>query len=51
MEKKKSNKGVIVALIILIIIVLALSSYVVYDKFLNTKNDKEITENNEKKEN
>lgn len=51
MEKKKSNKGVIVALIILIIIVLALSSYVVYDKFLNTENDKEITENNEKKEN
>lgn len=51
MEKEKSNKGVILALIILIIMVLALSSYIVYDKFLSTKNDNEITDNHEKEEN
>ena len=51
MENKKSNKGVIVILIILIIMVLALGSYIVYDKFFNTENDKKVTENNVKDEN
>ena len=51
MENKKSNKGVIVTLIILIIMVLALGSYIVYDKFFNTENDKKVTENNVKDEN
>ena len=50
MENKKSNKGVIVILIILIIMVLALGSYIVYDKFFNTENDKKVTENNVKDE-
>ena len=51
MENKKSNKGVIAILIILIIIVLALSSYIVYDKFFNAEDDKKVTENNTKDEN
>lgn len=51
MENKKSNKGVIVILIILIIMVLTLGSYIVYDKFFNTENDKKVTENNVKDEN
>ena len=40
MEKKKSNKGLIITIVILIILLLGLAGYICYDKFLTSnKND------------
>ena len=36
MEKKKSNKGLIITIVILIILLLGLAGYICYDKFLTS---------------
>jgi len=46
-EKKKGNKGLVLAIVILSILVIALGGYICYDKVISNNNDKQ-TENNKK---
>lgn len=48
--EKKSNKGLAIFLIIFILISLALSGYIVYDKYFNNANEEKKTEKKEIKE-
>ena len=48
--EKKSNKGLVIFLIIFILISLALSGYIVYDKYFNNANEEKKTEKKEVKE-
>ncbi len=50
MEKKKSNKGLIITIVILIILLLGLAGYICYDKFLTSDENNALDDKNQTKE-